>query len=696
MADSFPPMCDFMSMPTRTSLAIGLSLALAAPLSLRAAPPAPNGEAAPDAVRLAPVVVTATKQAAAEQVTPASVTVIDGLAVEREGLDSLFDVAHRSPNVYFTSFTQNTPSITIRGLGFSDDESDSTSTSVLIDGVPMTVMTLGQLFDVEQIEVLRGPQSTLYGQNSMGGLVAVRTRDPGFAFGGNAQLEYATGNRRRETAALDIPLSDRTAIRIAGGAENADGYVRNDVLDRDNTSGWRSRFGRIKLLHVDEAGGEWRLGLHGVDTKGGNDFFTTRQLADEHHSANGDAGRNDLSYTLVTGSYDRQLANGNRLAVNLGGSHMKWGYWMPESALGGPSGFDSSVEQYSGEARLSHTPAGDTGLDWMGGVYGSKIRRDSPYTFEMPNVFGSVTSARIKGSTAAIFGELGWRFNPRWRIAGALRVERDERRMDWRSTQSAGPFQSVETLRSKTHDTVLLPRLTLEYRPDAQQFAWTTLARGYKASGFNQYATDSASAAQAYQPEYGNYAELGYRLQGLDDTWSVSTVGFYTQLRDQQVVTIGSGGQSLTSNAGRSHNLGLELTGTWRPVRSVDLSAFVGLVKAVYDDYSKGGVDYAGQQFPNTPRQSYGVTAAWRFAPGWEAGLAVRHQGASNLYPTTTARNDAYTLLDAQLSYRVDRHWTIGVYGKNLTDRVYYTRALNDLVVAGTGRVVGVRVGLDF
>ena len=269
----------------------------------------------------------------------------------------------------------------------------------------------------------------------------------------------------------------------------------------------------------------------------------------------------------------------------------------------------------------------------------------------MADVFSSVTSARIKGSTAAIFGELGWRFNPQWRVAGALRVERDERRMDWRSTQSAGSYSAVETLRSKTHDTVLLPRLTLEYRPDAQQFAWATLARGYKASGFNQYATDSASAAQAYQPEYGNYAELGYRLQGVDETWNVSAVGFYTKLRDQQVVTIGSGGQSLTTNAGRSHNLGMELSGTWRPVRSVDLTAFVGLVKAVYDDYSTGGVDYSGQQFPNTPRQSYGVTAAWRFAPGWEAGLAVRHQGSSNLYPTTTVKNDAYTLLDAQLSY---------------------------------------------
>ena len=195
-----------MSMPTRTSLALSLSLALAAPLSLRAAPPEANAQAAPDVARLAPVVVTATKQSAAEQVTPASVTVIDGLAVEREGLDSLYDVAYRSPNVYFTSFTQNTPSITIRGLGFSDDESDSTSTSALIDGVPMTVTTLGQLFDVQQIEVLRGPQSTLYGQNSMGGLVAVRTRDPGFEFGGNAQVEYATGNRRRETAGLDLSL----------------------------------------------------------------------------------------------------------------------------------------------------------------------------------------------------------------------------------------------------------------------------------------------------------------------------------------------------------------------------------------------------------------------------------------------------------------------------------------------------------
>jgi len=685
-----------MSMPTRTSLALSLSLALAAPLSLRAAPPEANAQAAPDVARLAPVVVTATKQSAAEQVTPASVTVIDGLAVEREGLDSLYDVAYRSPNVYFTSFTQNTPSITIRGLGFSDDESDSTSTSALIDGVPMTVTTLGQLFDVQQIEVLRGPQSTLYGQNSMGGLVAVRTRDPGFEFGGNAQVEYATGNRRRETAGLDIPLSDRTAIRIAGGADNADGYVKNDALDRDNTGGWRSRFGRIKFLHVDDAGGEWRLGVHGVNTKGGNDFFTTRSLADDHHSANGDAGQNDLSYTLVTGSYDRQLANGNRLAVNLGGSRVDWDYWLPESVFGGVSGFNASTEQYSGEARLSHTPDGDAGLDWMGGVYASKIRRDSPYTFGMADVFSSVTSARIKGSTAAIFGELGWRFNPQWRVAGALRVERDERRMDWRSTQSAGSYSAVETLRSKTHDTVLLPRLTLEYRPDAQQFAWATLARGYKASGFNQYATDSASAAQAYQPEYGNYAELGYRLQGVDETWNVSAVGFYTKLRDQQVVTIGSGGQSLTTNAGRSHNLGMELSGTWRPVRSVDLTAFVGLVKAVYDDYSTGGVDYSGQQFPNTPRQSYGVTAAWRFAPGWEAGLAVRHQGSSNLYPTTTVKNDAYTLLDAQLSYRVDRHWTVGVYGKNLTDRVYYTRALNDLVVAGTGRVVGVRVGLDF
>ncbi|XDF37331.1 TonB-dependent receptor [Paracidovorax avenae] len=662
----------------------------------------------PPAVTLSPVVVTATKQERSLFETPASAGLIDGDALERQGLQSLADVAQQLGNVYFTDFTGSTPTLTVRGLGFSDDESDSLSTSVLIDGMAVVGSALGTLFDLERIELLRGPQSTLYGQNSMGGLVAIRTRDPGFVFGGGAQVEYSSGKRWRTSAALDLPLAERTAVRLAVGTEDADGYVHNKALGRDDTAGWRSRFARLKLLHVDDAGGEWRFGLHRATRDGGNDFFVTPALARAHASVSSDAGRNDVAYTLLTGEYTRRLDDGRRLAVTLGGTEAQWNFWMPQSLFGGPSGFDNRTRQFSAEARLNSAPADTGGIDWLTGAYASRVRKSSPYLFEIPGYMRSATTADVEGGTAAVFGELGWRFAPQWRLAGALRLEHDRRRMDWTSAQSGyydsdgdgvpdTPYASTDRVDAvKTRDTVLLPRLTLEWQPAEQQFAWATLARGYKASGFNLYAYDPASAATPYAPEYGNHLELGWRMRGAGNRWDMGATVFRTQLRDQQVVVIGAGGASLVGNAGRSHSQGVELNAALRPARGLEFSAFAGWVEAQYDSYAKGGVDYAGQQFPNTPRSSYGVAVQWKPVAGWETGLSLKRIGRSALYPDSSVANPAYTLVDAHLSYRTGR-WTLGLYGKNLGDARYLVRALNaGSVVAGAPRTVGVRVAADF
>jgi len=692
------------SLPFRLRpLGLGLLLAAAQGAWAQAAPGSAADAPAPT---MPSVVVTSTKQGRTLLETPASVSVVGGEAVEQQGLQSLADVAQQVPNVYFTDFAGSTPTLTIRGLGFSDDESDSNSTALLIDGVPIYGAALGTLFDLEHVEVLRGPQSTLYGQNSMGGLVAMRTRDPGSVAGGRAQWDYGTGNRRRMALAADLPLSGRTAARIALGGEDADGYVRNPALGRDDTTGWRSRFARLKLLHRDEAGGEWRLGLHHAQRKGGNDYFAPTALAAGLQSSASDAGRSDTAYSLVTGEYLRRLGNGTQLAATLGASNGRWDYWMPLSQFGGPSGFDAKTRQFSGEVRLSgDMPAG---WDWMAGVYASSLKKQSPYLFEMAGYMRSATTADIEGRTAAVFGELGWRLAPGWRVAGALRYEADRRRMDWTSQQSGffdsngdgqpdTPYATTDAVGPlKVRDKVLLPRLTLEHQPGERQFAWITLARGYKASGFNQYAYDPVSAASPFAPEYGNYAEIGYRVRGERNAWELGATAFTTRLRDQQVVVIGAGGQSLVSNAGRSHNQGLELTGAVRPVAGLEVRGFAGYVKAVYDEYLHGGENYAGRQFPNTPRSSYGVAVQWRPAPGWEGGLSVRRLGSSLLYPDSSVRNPAYTLVDAQLSYRFQR-WTLGVYGKNLGDARYYSRALGPAtVVAAAPRTLGVRLAVDF
>src|SRR5690606_22088317 len=146
------------------------------------------------------------------------------------------------------------------------DEADSTNIPVVLDGVPVSGLSIGQLFDLEQVQVLRGPQ-ILEGPNGLGGLIRLRSRDPGETAEGNVSLEYGSHNRRRATISGDIPLSERTGLRIAVGAEQSDGETKNATLDRDDTAGWKSTQAKLKLLHKDDAGGEWRLGLYHMNSR---------------------------------------------------------------------------------------------------------------------------------------------------------------------------------------------------------------------------------------------------------------------------------------------------------------------------------------------------------------------------------------------------------------------------------------------
>lgn len=637
------------------------------------------------------VKVSASKQDTTTFDTPAALSVVSGEQVDSYRYDNLAEIGQRTPNVYFTGFTPNTPQLTIRGLGFSDDESDSTSSSVFIDGIPTLGMTLGQPFDLEQVEILRGPQSTLYGQNSMGGVVALRSRDPGFTAGGHARFEYGSDNRRRVEVAADLPFSDNTALRAVVGGENSDGFVDNDNLS-DKGADWKNRFARLKLLHLDEAGGEWRLGLHHMRSRGGNDYFTTRDLASKHESNNTEPGQNDIEYSLLSAEYSRELADNRKLVVLAGASQSEWNYWMPTSVYGGPAGLDSKTKQFSLESRLSGLN-GD--FDWLVGGYASHVKRKAPYTFDMRPFYSTDTTADVQGNTLAAFGELGWRFLPDWRAAAALRVEHNRREMDWTAFVTGGgdSFNEIDGL--KARDTVALPRFTLEYQPNDQHFAWLTLARGYKASGFNVYAYNPDNAGVAYDPEYGNYVEVGYRLRDTERRWELEGLAFYTRLRDQQVVVIGAGGQSLTDNAGKSHNQGIELSATLRPVDNLELRGFAAWVEAEYDEYEKGGVNYSGVQFPNTPRHNQGLSATWMPHEQWTLGLAATRQAKSNLYPDSQFMTDAYTLVDAHVSYRLS-DWILGLYGKNLGNSEYFTRVSNGAYVAGAPRSLGISVGVDF
>ncbi len=645
------------------------------------------------------IVVTATKQGTTAFETPASVDVVDGGAVEREGLQYLDDVAQQLPNVYFTDFSGGPGTVIIRGLGNGDEESDVASVGVQIDGVPLPLTSIaGNLFDIDRVEVLRGPQSMLHGQGNMAGLVALRSRDPGFTLGGTAQVDVGSHGRRRAGIGLDVPLSESTAVRLTLGRDQSDGYVDNATLGRSDTSGWGANFARLKLLHQGDGGSELRLGLHHLDRNGRNDFFLRPGHVDARESVEGDAGRNNIEYTVLSAEYTRPLDAHTRLTLAAGASRAQWSYWTPTTLFGATNGYDLDLKGYHAEARIQRQASAASPFDWMAGFHVARTELNRPYLYDYVPYFRSATASQVDGTAVAAFGEAGWHVAPRWRLAAGLRLAHDRRELAWRSDQNG----AVQSLERTVGNTVWLPQLTLEYRPDERQFAWARVSRGYKAAGFNVYATQSVAAGDPYEPEYAHHAELGWRIQGAQDAqegWSASAVAFHTRLRDQQVVVQGLGGATMTDNAGRSHVQGLELNGTLRPARGLALGAQAGYAKAVYDEYLRGSTDYAGQQFSATPRSSVGATLNWRPAQDWELGLSVRRIGKT--YVQTNRQLDgAYTLVDAHLSW-YGRGWTLGIYGKNLGDASYLTRAISDgaggvLSVAGAPRTFGVRVAYDF
>lgn len=650
----------------------------------------------PEAASLPGVVVTATKQGTTVFDTPASVDVVDGSAIEREGLRYLDDVAQQLPNVYFSDFSGGPGTIVIRGMGNGDEESDVASVGVQIDGVPLPLTSLaGNLFDLDHVEVLRGPQSLLHGQGNIGGLIALRSRDPGFAFGGSAQFDVGTYGRRRAGVGLDIPLSESTAVRLTLGRDQGDGYIDNIRLGRSDTTGWGSNFARLKLLHKDDAGGELRLGLHHLNRNGRNDFFLRAGHLGQRDSVEADMGVNNIDYTLFSGEYTWPLDADTRLTLAAGASRTQWSYWTPTSLFGATNGYDLDMKGYHVEARIQRQATAASPVDWMAGFHVARIDLNRPYLYDYAPYFRSATASQVDGTTLAAFGEAGWHFAPRWRLAAGLRLTRDRRELAWSSDQNG----AVESLQRKVGNNVWLPQLTLEYHPDDRQLAWARVSRGYKAAGFNVYATQAVAAGDPYEPEYTNYAEIGYRARGADDRWSVGAVAFHTRMRDQQVVIQGQGGATMTDNAGRSHTQGIELNASLRPVRTLELGGFAGYVKAVYDQYQRGSTDYAGQQFLATPRSSFGLSVNWRPSQDWELGLSARRIGKVYV-PTSYLADGAYTLVDAHLSW-YSRGWTLGIYGKNLGNAKYLTRAISDgqggmLAQLGAPRTVGIRAAYDF
>jgi iron complex outermembrane receptor protein len=610
--------------------------------------PADTTAAADQRGSLEDIVVTARRREESLQEVPVAVTAFTSTAIESKFATDLRGLGGQIPNVVITNVAGfNAASIGIRGQSTGDIIlTFEPAVAVIVDDFVLAhVQTqLFDLFDIERIEVLRGPQGTLFGKNTVGGVVNVITKRPGPDLAAEARIGYSSFNTLDLKASLNLPLADNLFFRVAGSFQDSDGFYRNAKFDFVNNrpgdgrriGGTRFFSGRAKLLwrpgpdtdllltyemlrdrgdsppSVNETPPGFlfeAFGFPGIQTTGGDPFDTALTFCDGSASDPDCVGTNNGHRLDVDGVYLR----GETAWQDVGALTVVGGWRRVKSSL--PSDYtgenaflfvatrDDVREQYSVEARFS-SDFSDRFKFTAGGMYwGQTLDANATSFLGFLRFLGDPTAttdpnqstANYKVDSYAVFGEAEYRVaDPFSLFLGARYTKEDKsfsvRPQVRRSIIATGfwPEYSDEASFSK-------PTIRAGYRWEMSPVInnYFTYSQGYKSGGYNEQAM-SATSALPFAEETADSFELGFKAETLDRRVRANAAGFYVRYDDLQrdavvpftdPITGLPGQETRTTNAGSAEVYGIELEASVLPADGFTFSVAVGWQKARYLEF---------------------------------------------------------------------------------------------------------------
>ncbi|CAN5675927.1 TonB-dependent receptor [soil metagenome] len=683
--------------------ATGFTLRFGAALLLTSA--AAQAQTAPDqdSVDSGDIVVTASKTGATLlQDTPFAVTAFNAEMLERTGVKDVRDLAAVTPNLLVTqnaSFSQ----IYIRGIGSNNvfGGSDPSST-IHLDGVylarPASYLT--NFLDVERIEVLRGPQGTLYGRNSVGGTINVISRKPGNEFVGRIQATYGNYNFARAEGYVSGPLvEDKLAASISFIGSRRDGYLKNIVpgvgdADNERTIGGRGQLRftpsapleiilRADYVHSDDAlAGYVKLLQTTTDPLANSTLGDYRKIAVNIRPASnrrqwGTAG--EVNYDVADGLQLKSLTayRANRL-TQVGDTD--------GTALNGrrTDQFEDQ-HQFSQEVNLT----GKAGaLTYILGAYyfNEHILVDSSVTTYATNVRANFNPT-INTDAIAGFAQGSFAVTEQITLTAGIRYTSEKKKFD----QIATNFSLITGLPNATYPRTYstqntykawTPKFGIELRPTDGLLIYASATKGFKSGGFN---FSSANAAQGFDPEMLWSYEAGAKLDLLDRLLRLNATVFRYDYSDLQVQSFLSPGVVDITNASDAKVKGAEFEAQLRPASWLKLGGNLAYLNARYKNYTSallpGNIPYdaSGNRLNLAPKWSYSVFAEADTAIGAGSGF-IRGEYNYRTRQFFTASNSGldtqpgYGLLNASIGYTFPgEHFELLAFARNLTDREYVT-----------------------
>lgn len=681
--------------------------------------------------------VYATKRAQPIKQVTVTLSTVDGEQIDKEQLKDITAIGHLIPNVKISQNAAEgtTPAINIRGVGLIDYNTSNTSPiAIYQDDVTVGAANnqLVNLFDIESIEVLRGPQGTLFGRNSTGGAILIRNKLPelntldGYIKVGRGNLDFGLLE-----GVANIPLSENIATRISVSSKEYD-YSTNNLLPGSKQAGMVQTDYRVALLgqwdkfdlHFKLNGNDWNgtvnpVGSIGIfkdpvngvlcsveelgsnncfDAFGFNDgserFFDVMVNNEQEHDSENIGASLKLNYQLNDTIELTSITSYNSLnrdhGFNCDGSPAQ----LCEGHLG------TKDDAFSQELRLSSTF--DIGHLMAGVYYLHEDIKQNNFNDILRDLRGildpSLTTTfyydnTINIESTAIFGQFDWQINNQFTVVLGARYTDETTQYESHSdlnivldpSDLAGQTIDYYTVSGSETDDQVSGKLALNYQTLDGTQLYYSLSNGYKSGGYygGFIATPEQAELAAYGPEYILANELGLRTELFDNQWKIAAAVFHYDYQDQQVfmnqasATPGAPPLQLLENVASSTIYGAELENTWFLGSDIDITFNVGyLPHAEFDEYVDPlGNALTDHRLPFTSEWNISSNINYRLnISGGELAISLGNDYQSEYYfdqnMNESAMQDNVLLWHANISYSIAA-WHVNLWGKNLTDEHY-------------------------
>jgi iron complex outermembrane receptor protein len=652
------------------------------------------------------VVVTAEKKEELLQKIPASITALNAKQINAFGLWNTKEITGIIPNLYSADPGDNRDVNSVRGIATS---SYDPTVATYIDGVNQFSLDtyIPTLFDVERIEVLRGPQGTLYGRNAMGGVINIITKQPNNASSGFADISVGNYNQQRITAGFKTPLiKDKLFFGASILSNKRDGYYTNEFTQSsyDNQYGLS---GNYFLKYIVSSCWDINLNFKHLANENQGPFplvFGTEEALNNPYRLNQNSITTMKDKTSNSSLTIRYTGSGFNFSSQTAYQQNYRYYTNPIDGDFSPIDAISVINNYGSkwnnnkvltqDFKFTSAPSSNSKLKWTAGAFlfyqdapvkqATRFGIDANLMMIGDSLFSIINTSTTLKKGFAIYGQATYALSDKLNMSFGLRNDYENQTQSILGEYQRDPSPELYTTTSdtlgRTNFNALSPKLSLDYQVNNNSLWYGSYSKGFRAGGLSPLSSDpSQPPLVGYLPEYSNNFETGIKNNWLSNKLILNIALFYTKVTDAQVPSlILPDAITITKNTGQLSSKGVEAELMFIPTKGLLLQYSFGATSASYDKLeiaSQGAsVNLAGKRPIFTPSSTSLLAAQYSYPVSSELKIMLRGEwkyiGTTYFDLANSIQQSPYHLLNAKLGMEYKRT-ALSFWAKNLAGAKY-------------------------